>query len=374
MRIAINARMLQKGRLEGIGRYIYETTKRMILNHPEDTFYLLFDRAYDAKYLFAENVIPIVIGPPTRHPILWKLWFEYRIPYILKRLQIDVFLSGDGYCSLKTDVPTLMVSHDLAFEHFNDHNKASHLKYYRKYSPQFHVKADHLIAVSEATKKDIIQQYGIDAEKISVITNAASDSFKPNDNIDQQKIKEKYTEGKDYFIYLGSLHPRKNILRLIHGFEQFKATTQSAEKLVLVGRLAWKADEIKASIQSSVYHKDIIHLSQIESDVGPLVSSAKAMIYVSLFEGFGLPILEAMQSGIPVICSNISSMPEVGGKAALLVNPNDINDIASAIALLSKNSAKREAMVEQGFLQAAKFSWSASAAKTYDCIKWLASN
>ncbi len=371
MRIAINARMLQKGRLEGIGRYIYETTKLMVLNHPEDQFFLLFDRPYDKKYVFADNVIPLVLGPPTRHPILWKFWFERRIPKVLKKHKIDVFLSGDGYCSLSTDIPTAMVSHDLAFEHFDDHNKSSHLTFYRKYSPQYHKKAKQIIAVSEATKLDISKLYNIGSDKITVIGNAASKMFKPISNIEQEKTRQKYTEGEAYFLYLGSLHPRKNIVNLIKAFELFKQATNSTEKLVLVGRLAWKTEAINAALENSIFKKDIIHLNQIGDEISSIVASAKALVYVSLFEGFGIPILEAMQSGVPVICSNISSMPEVAGEAAILVDPHDVKEIATAISQVAKDDDLRIMMINKGIMQASTFSWDKSAEDIYACIKSL---
>ena len=121
MKIAVNARMLLKGRMEGICRYIHETTRRMVKNHPEDEFIFLFDRPFHPSFIYGPNVTPVVVSPPTRDPILWKIWFDYSIPRILKKYKVDLFLSGDTYASLRVDVPTIIVSHDIAYHHYPEH-------------------------------------------------------------------------------------------------------------------------------------------------------------------------------------------------------------------------------------------------------------
>ena len=117
MRIAINTRFLLKDKLEGIGWFTFEVVKQLVTNHPEHEFIFLFDRPYDKSFVFAKNVTPVVINPPARHPLLWYWWFEWSVPYALKKHKIDLFFSPDGYLSLKTNVPTVIVMHDLAFEH-----------------------------------------------------------------------------------------------------------------------------------------------------------------------------------------------------------------------------------------------------------------
>ena len=245
MRIAVNARELLKGRMEGIGRYIFETTRRMVLDHPEDEFFFFFDRAYDPSFIFAENVTPIVVHPQARHPILWYLWFEWGVPYYLRKLDIDVFYSGDTYASMKTDVPTLIVCHDIAYKHYPDHLRTSHRKYYQNNFPKFHKKANHIVAVSNFTKEDIVETYQVSPDKVTIGYNATPKGFAPKSEEQKQSIREELTEGHPYFMYVGSLHPRKNVVNLIKAFDLFKKTNKTDHKLVLVGRMAWKNEELQ---------------------------------------------------------------------------------------------------------------------------------
>jgi len=331
MKIAVNTRELLKGRMEGIGRYIYETTRQMVLDHPEDTFYFFFDRPYDESFVFADNVVPLVLHPQARHPILWYLWFEWSVPYYLKKYDIDVFYSGDTYASMRTDTKTLIVCHDIAYKHYPKHLRLSHLRYYRKNFPIFHKRADHIVAVSEYTRQDIISTYDLDPGKVTVGHNATPKGFEPLSAARQQEIRDRLTDGKPYFIYVGSLHPRKNVVNLIKAFDQFKEGGRE-HKLVLVGRMAWKNEELQQVYQTIDCAEDIIFTGHISNADLPLyLASAEALTYVSVFEGFGIPILEGMSSGTPVVTSNVSSMPEVAGDAALLIDPHDSSSICSGM-------------------------------------------
>lgn len=334
----------------------------MVHEHPADEFHLFFDRPYSPEFLFTENVVPHVIAPPTRHPLLWKLWFDYQIPRHLRKHKIDVFYSPDGYASLRTDVPQVMVSHDLAFEHFDDHIYLSHRNFMRKHSPKYHQKAKHIIAVSEATKQDIVKTYGIDAAKISVAGNATD--FKPN-----RAKKHSITKGKPYFIYIGSLNPRKNIIRLIEAFEQYKETEQNDTQLVLVGRLAWKSEDIAKAIALSPYKQEILHLSDVEGDPTALISQGKALVYPSLFEGFGIPILEGFACEVPVITSNCSSMAEVAGDAALLIDPLNTTSIANAMRRIDNEPDFVKDLVKKGSTRNTLYNWDNTAKMTYDALQ-----
>lgn len=366
MKIAVNARELLKGRMEGIGRYIFETTKRMVFDHPEDEFYFFFDRPYDASFIFAKNVFPIVVHPQARHPILWYLWFEWSIPYYLKKYNIDVFYSGDTYASMRTPVPTLIVCHDIAYKHYPDHIRSSHRKYYQNNFPKFHRKARHIVAVSEFTKQDILNTYNIDSKKVSVGYNATPDGFRVLSEKEKATTKNELTEGCPYFIYVGSLHPRKNVVNLIKAFDLFKLKHQTSHKLVLVGRMAWKNEELKKTYKTTVHRDDIIFIGHTTNEQLPkYLGSADALTYVSLFEGFGIPILEGMSSGTPVITSNVSSMPEVAGNAALLIDPHDPKSIATGMHEIISNAQLERELISKGLERAKEFSWKKTANHIY---------
>ncbi len=374
MKIAVNTRLLLKNRLEGIGRVTYEIIRRLVEQHPEDEFIFCFDRSYDEEFIFGKNVTPIVISPPSRHPFLWYLWFEQSLPRALKKHQPDVFYSPDGYCSINLKCPTVMVTHDLAHLHYPKEIPFLVRKYYDHYVPKYLKKSDQVISVSHATKEDIIAQYHLPSEKISVVHNGNRDGFSKIKKEQRQATRAKYSHGCKYFFYLGAVHPRKNLERLIMGFDLFKQTSGSDIKLLIGGRLAWQTDTVQRIFEQSVHKADIKFLGFIpEEDLSALMGSALAMVYVSLFEGFGLPILEAMYAEVPVITSSVSAMPEVAGDAALLVDPLSVGDLVLAMEKIYEDKTLRKELVEKGKLQREKFNWDQSAEKTYTILKEVVS-
>ncbi len=372
MKIGVNTRVLLKGRMEGVCRYIHETTKRMVLSHPEDEFFFFFDRTFHPSFIYADNVTPVVISPPTRDPILWKVWFEFSLPRALKKYDIDVLYSGDTYASLKTEVPTVLVSHDIAYHHFPEHLPSRVLKYYQKYFPKFHHKADRLIAVSEFTKKDIIKAYNLDEDKIKVAYNSVPEGFDVMSDDAKQHVRNKYTGGDPFFIYLGSLHPRKNILKLIQAFELFKRKNKNY-KLVLFGRKAWKMDDIENQIRKSPYRNSIIHLDGNKLDPRSVLPAAEALCYVSLLEGFGIPILEAMSCDVPVITSEANATSEVAGDAALLADPKDYTSISKAMIQMASNEDLRNDLIKKGRKRYKQFDWQKSSDIIYNNLSEAAS-
>ena len=178
MKIAINCRLLLKGKLEGIGWYTYEISKRITENHPEHVFYLLFDRPFSDKFVFGDNVIPVILSPQSRHPFLWYVWFEYSVSRFIKKNKIDLFFSPDGYLSLNTNTKTVITIHDLNFEHYPEQLPFLSRNYYKFFTPKFCNKADAIITVSEESKKDIIKQYNIATVPCNYFRNAIEFVFK----------------------------------------------------------------------------------------------------------------------------------------------------------------------------------------------------
>ena len=362
MRIAVNTRLLLKGKLEGIGWFTYQTLEHIVRNHPEHEFFFFFDRPYDPQFVFAPNVTPVVVHPQARHPILFYLWFEWSIPYMLRKYKIDLFLSTDGYLSISTKVPTCLVIHDLAFEHYPEHFVLSHRLYWRHYSPLFARKATRIATVSTFSKNDINEHYGIDLAKIDVVYNGAHDEYRPLDPMVREEVKRQYADGCEYFVFAGALHPRKNIVNLLKAFVIFKKRQHTNMKLVIVGRLAWKYEEVEQMKQEMEFKDEVKWVGYMNVDeLSKVIGGAYALVYASLFEGFGIPILEALQCDVPAIVSNTSSMPEVAGDAALLVDPTNPDDIADKMHLLYKDEALRKKLIEHARIQTRKFGWARSA-------------
>jgi glycosyltransferase involved in cell wall biosynthesis len=370
MRIAVNTRFLIKNRLEGIGRFTFEVLQRLCPAHPDSEFIFMFDRRFTDEFVFSPNVTPRLVPPQARHPILWKMWFERSVPRTMERLQPDLFFSPDGFCSLRTEVPTLLVIHDLAFEHLPASIPARALNYYQKYSPRYAERAERIIAVSEFTKRDIIERYGIDEKKITVVYNGVSDFFKPLDEKAQQVVRLRYAGGKPYFLFVSALQPRKNLPRLLEAYDLFRARTKQKIKLLVVGSHTWAKDEINNKLQAIKHADDVTLLGHLDQqELADVTASALALTYVSLFEGFGIPIVEALYTDTPVICSNTSSMPEVAGDAAMLIDPNSTEGMTAALERIASDEKLRTDLITKGRSQRQKFKWDDSAGKIWGIME-----
>lgn len=358
MRIAVNTRFLLPNRLEGIGYFTQEISRRLVARRPNDEFLFLFDRPYDPSFVWAPNVRPLVVPPPARHPFLWYLWFELSLPLVLARWQPDVFFSPDGYCSLRSRVPTFMVSHDIAHLHYPAQIPWLARQYYHHFVPRYLQRAQQLGTVSEFSRQDIIGHYGISSDKISVVPNGIKPDFVPLSEEARQAVRNRVSGGKPYFFYVGAIHPRKNLPRLIAAYDRFRAQGRTAVPLLIAGRFAWQTGEVHSAWQSAQYREDIHFLGYVpEQELPSLVGAALGLVYVSLFEGFGVPVLEAMQADVPVIASNLSSIPEVAGDAALLVDPLSVPDMANALTTLEADALLRQELIRKGRSQYPKFSW-----------------
>lgn len=372
MRIAVNTRFLLASKMEGFGWFTYEVVRRMVLQHPEHEFIFFFDRKFDPKFVFADNVTPIVLYPPARHPILFKIWFNRRITKALKKYQADIFFSPDGYLSLKTDVPQIGVIHDLNFEHYPEDLPKSALNYLRTFFPLFAKKAAHIITVSQYSKTDICDTYKVPAEKITVAHNAANEIFQPIIEAERHDIQSQFTGNQEFFVFVGALHARKNVARLFQAFEQFKEQTSSKTQLLIVGEAMWSDQEIEQAYQNNSFKNHIHFTGHLPlAQLAKVVAAAKALVFPSYFEGFGIPLVEAMQAGTAVCCSNKTSLPEVVDGAALLFDPFDIADITKQLINIDENESIRKALVEKGLERAKAFSWDQSARIIWKTIEQL---
>jgi glycosyltransferase involved in cell wall biosynthesis len=361
--------LLLPGRLDGIGWFSHETLSRIVKNHPEHEFIFVFDRQYHPTYIYGPNVTPVVAFPQARHPLLFLIWFEISLPWIMRRYKPDLFLSPDGYVSLSARIPTLAVIHDLNFEHRPGDLPFFARNYYRFFFKRFARKAKRIATVSEYSRQDISRQYSINPEKIDVVYNGASEGFRPLGRDEMEHTRQNYSEGKPYFLFVGSLHPRKNLINLFTAFDLFKTQTGSPYKLLIAGGRQWWTRELQTSFDKMKHKKDVIFTGRVSEDtLHRLTASAFALTYVSFFEGFGIPIIEAMQSGVPVITSNVTSMPEVAGDAALLANPYDPNSIAAAMQQLNNDENLRQSLIGRGLERARLFSWDRSAELLWNSI------
>jgi len=371
MKIAVNMRAMEMNQLEGIGWFTHEVMSRIVCRHPEHEFLFLFDRPADPAFRYASNVKIIEKSPRSRHPLLWYLWFEHTVPSILRKEKADLFVSAEMYTSLRLSVPSLITLHDLSILHYPEQVKWSIRKYFFHYYPLFAARAGRIVTVSEYSKKDITERLKVPGEKVDVVYNGAHEAYRPVDAATREQIKAEFAGGKEYFLYVGSLHPRKNIDRLLAAFDRYKSESGSEKKLLLAGRKAWMTRDIKRVYEQMEHREEVRFLGyQPVSSLARIMAGAWALTYVSLFEGFGIPLLEAMKCGVPCLTSNVSSMPEVAGDAAILVDPLSVEDISRGLSEIDR-PGQREKLAARCGAQSRPFSWDQTAARFWESIQSL---
>ena len=370
MKVVVNAQCLIKNKLEGLGWFSYETLKRITTQHSEHEFIFVFDRPFDHQFIFSDNITPIILYPPSRHPILWHIRFNELFPFLLRSYKADLYLSTDGWMPLHTKVKTVNVIHDLNFEHYPQNLPYWYRQYYRYYFPRFARKSTRLATVSEFSKNDIVKKYKVDPEKIDVVYNGCNEKFKPIGSLQKDNTQWKYSGDHPYFVFVGSLHPRKNLTNLFKAFDIFKVNNNSDIRLLIVGEKRWWTEEINRVYENMLYRHEVTFTGRVDSlELNKIISSALAMTYVSIFEGFGIPILEAFNCETPLITSNNTSMPEIAGDAALFVDPFSPESIAEAMEKIALNKSLREELIAKGSIQRENFSWQKSADKLWNCVE-----
>jgi len=370
VKIAVNTRLLLKGKMEGIAVHAYNVLKRITVAHPEHQFLFLFDRPYNEEFIFSNNITPISLMPQARHPVLFYLWFEYSVARVLRDAKPDLFYSPDGFLSLRADTPSISVMHDINYIYYPEDLPKMALWYYKHYYPKFMAKAKHILTVSEYSKQDIIKNYHINPSKIDVVYNGADEAYRKLNGEEKKIVKQKYSDGQDYFVYVSALHPRKNVKRLLQAFDKMKESASSDIKLLLVGPAYFKNSEMMSVYEQMKYKQDVVFTGRLEVDeLCKVVGAAFAMAYISYFEGFGIPIVEAMQCEVPVITSNTTSMPEVAGNAALLIDPFSVDSIADAMLKVLKDGAVRNDLIEKAKLRKNIFTWDRTANLTWGAME-----
>jgi glycosyltransferase involved in cell wall biosynthesis len=368
MKIAINARFLIKNKLEGIGWYSFEMIKRIVVAHPEHDFILLFDRQFDKEFIFASNVIPVIVQPPARHPVLWFFWFQFSVPYILKKYKADLFFSPDGFIPIACSIKTITTIHDINFEAFPEFVPKLTAAYYRYFFPKFARSSNSILTVSQFSKNELIKYYQIPPNKIIVAYNGLNEAFIQSDiqYVDNCNLEE----NKPYFLFVGALSPRKNIVSLLKAFDLFKQKTGLDYKLLIVGEKLHLCGTMLEQYTQMQYQKDVVFLGRLElKQLICTYKNAFALLFLPLYEGFGIPLLEAMASGTPIIASDIPVFREVAGDAALFVDCANIDLIAEKMHHLIENKELYKQLIVAGLNRVTQFSWNKSAEIVWNLIE-----
>ncbi|OGD88785.1 hypothetical protein A3D81_01370 [Candidatus Curtissbacteria bacterium RIFCSPHIGHO2_02_FULL_40_17] len=307
-----------------------------------------------------------------------KLWTQFALSLkLFFGKKPDIFFSMGHYGPRFSKVPYVITIHDLSYLHYPQmfkKNDLYQLVNWTKYSVKT---AAHIVTVSETTKKDIIENYSLDPSKITVTYEGYDKSrFKPQPKSKIESVKKKYKIAGDYIIFVGTLQPRKNIERLV---DAFSLLTQNSElktqdlSLVLVGKKGWLYDSIFAKIKTLDVDNQVIFTDYVPDDDLPvLIAGAKAYVLPSLWEGFGLPVIEAQACGVTVVVSSISSLPEIVGDSGILADPKSVESISNGLKKVLMDDKLRSELVKKGFANIKRFSWQTCAQQTLDVLEKVA--
>jgi glycosyltransferase involved in cell wall biosynthesis len=349
----------------GLGRYA-ESLGRALLP-------LLADRL--AFFYNAEaGVEPVegFAGLPTRTVSLgykpWRMavWLGQlaRVPFNRLLPGAALYHATEHLLMSLRGVPTVLTVHDLIFRRYPAHHKPLNRWYLNLTMPLYCRRATRIIAVSEQTKRDIVDAYGIPPDKITVIYEAAAPGFQPQSAEAVARARGRYRLPPRYLLSVGTIEPRKNLGRVLTAFERLRSEGL-VDAFVIVGKRGWLYDDFFAQLEHSPAKEAVIFPGWVEDgDLPAIYAGAAATAFPSEFEGFGLPALEGMACGAPVVCSNTSSLPEIAGDAALLVDPADTDEIAAALRRVLSDPALADELRRRGHAQAARFSWERAARET----------
>ena len=326
-------------------------------------------------YLYTPHAPQHADWPEVSHVetrlISWpRMWTHLRLAVELWQHPPDLLFVPAHVLPLVCPVPAVVTVHDLGYKHYPEAHRPFD-RWYLDWTTRRHTQvARHIFADSLATKQDLIDFYQADAQRISVIYLGRDESLTQVDaSFIIEQAKTKYGIDGAYLLYLGTLHPRKNLVRLIEAFHLARPQLPTSLKLVIAGRKGWLYDEIFATTQRLELTDQVIFPGFVDdADKPALLSGALAYVFPSLYEGFGLPVLEAMACHTPVLTSNVSSLPEVAGDAALLVDPHSPDNIATGLVRLASDANLRQTLVAQGLRQIEKFSWDKAARQVLEIL------
>ena len=360
MKIAVNARILTANLSSGHGNFAHEILRRLTVNHPEHEFYFLCDSHFDQRFIYENNVKPVVLHPSFRHPLFSFWWYQVSLAKALKKINPDVFLAIDGLTTFRTAVPQVIVMRDIAGSSYSQDLNFLSRKYYNYYLPKVARIASEIITFSRFAQQEISHWYGIENSRISVVYQVPNPTFKPINFEQQVLVREQYTQGEAYFFCVSASQPNNNPENLYRAFDKFKVKTGSEVKLVVTNRAPGKPANKNKAYQQMQFKQDVIFTGRLpETEISRLYGAAVGIINI-LTDLVGLTVLEAQQCGCPVIAANTGALPEIAGNGAQFVNPLDTNNICDALINIYHYLEVRAALVKLGFENTQRFSWNQS--------------
>ena len=374
MNIGISTSVIQRGQT-GVGQYVFALLRALLANaggHHFTAFVLKRDLPLFQEF---DSALELVTVPECfRHPVANILWHQTVLPRLVRQRHLDV-LHVPSYRRLLRSRPCAMVAtiHDLAPFHVTGKYDPLRMFYGRVVVKRLAHRQHSIIAISRNTARDIFRYFDVPRDRVRVVYNGLDHKrFRPPaDAAIHEQARRHWKVGAPFFLYVSRLeHPGKNHVRLIAAFDQFKRTTNSPWQLVLAGKDWTGAEAIHDAIRQSPFAHDIRALGFIsDAELPSLYHAAAACVYPSLYEGFGMPPVEAMACGCPVLCSDRGALGEVIGDAALIADPDDTHDLSRKLRAMAADRDLRERLRQRGLRQAHRFDWTETAAATLDVYR-----
>lgn len=365
MKVLLNA--LQAGNRSGTGVYTAQLAARMPSLAGEDRVRVVWPAALPRPKTPAGTGDAFLTraNADARSRIFYD---QVGIRRDIRAEQIDVVHYPANVGSVLPLRNMVITIHDLTFFHNPSWYRFERVHYYRKAVAWSAARASRIIAVSKATADEVSKILAVPADRVDVVHNGVDERYAPRTQEEQLAVQGKYRLPNRYFLFVGTIEPRKNVARIIQSWSRIAHEVE--EYLVIAGREGWKVGPIHLEAERSDFTSRILFPGFIDAeDLPAVMSGATALVYPSLYEGFGIPVAEAMACGVPVLTSNVSSLPEVAGDAALLVMPTSVDEMANAMLRLARDTALREEFAAKGLVRARQFNWTRAAEETLACYR-----
>jgi glycosyltransferase involved in cell wall biosynthesis len=367
MRIGIDARLVYYSQA-GIGQYILHLAEGLARIDRENEYVLLQSRKDDTTILEQPNFRRVSLWTPSHHRLE-----RYSLNVELMRLGLDVLHSPDFIPPHRPACKSVITVHDLAFLLYPHFLTKESARYYGHIDDAVRW-TDHIIAVSESTKRDTVDHLGVPEDKITVVHEAANPIFQPVSQAEaREQVRNRHGIDGRFILFVSTIEPRKNVPTLMRALWQLVECYKEDVHLVLAGGKGWLYEDAFAAVDELNLDSRVHFVGRVSSeDLLYLYNSAELLAHPAFYEGFGLPPLEAMACGLPVIVSNVSSLPEVVGDAGLLIDPHDVDELTVGMWRVLTDEELRQEMIEKGLRQAARFSWDRAASETLGIYRLVA--
>ena len=350
----------------GAGNYIFNLVRALAKVDMENEYIVFAKPEHIAEFSISQPNFRFLASSRVQRRPIRLVWEQLVLPRLVQRYQVEVLHSPHYTIPVCNSSHSVVTFCDLTFFLYPEMHGVTKRFFFQQMMRVSSGRADRIITISESTRLDLLRLLRVTPDKVYAILLAAGDNIRPvNDHTKAARICSRYgLQAGEFILYVGVLEPRKNVPTLLHAYRDL-VDRGLQERLAIVGKQGWMFENIFATVQTLKLEDRVVFTGYVpDEDLPYLYNGARLFVYPSLYEGFGLPVLEAMTCGTPVITSNVSSMPEIIGDAGLLVDPHDPKQLAQAIECLIADNDLRQTLRERGLQRAAQFSWEKTARET----------